>query len=277
MNEKRHEEFRRVHDDSSWQETALERAVNAYIDKVSRGDYYLEKGTLAEVTEYARGELQRLIDDRPYLPEEEPNADDVHDMSIALFVIHMPSFLPENVCAVLKEEMDSSSAKIGEFRRLSWNEEGRRTKPRSKERKDYNDRLNEATKQMHQEQDQRLRAILHQAGIDLLDLEYAQRIHSMRYGRRCIMRNLCDSMHIRAGTDLTEAAKNIPKDDGVFEGGRGTNRLRQFADDGGELHAINKAARDASGVPREDEERLDIDDQTFFVPEKRIVDPEERE
>ena len=116
--------------------------------------------------------------------------------------------------------------------------------------------------------DQNIRQNLEEHGVSYEQTIAELLIENMRINRDQFKNRYLDLLRRYAqnwhSENVTLARYEKP-DVQMYEGSRGTSPLRRFVDEGGELRARNAQSREQTGIPREDEKRIDIGDGHIFV------------
>ena len=176
----------------------------------------------------------------------------------------IPSSVRDEISHLLDEKNNAVSTYISD----SWNFIGKQTKPRSPERKDFNDEQRSKVEEMLSDYEMRIRKAITDAGVPIEEIISASSLWTFQKRRSNAKRRFFEKMCIIARDLLSEIALRENKDVVVFEGGTGTSRLRKFIDKGGILHSVNFDVLKATGLPREGEERIETEDGSMIVPIK---------
>ena len=173
----------------------------------------------------------------------------------------------EKLQLLFQDGYDTKSA----YQRELWLREGKKTKPKSLKRAEFNRKVDAGLEELRAALCQNVEAVLANNSLDKDALVLDLNLHSLRHSRASARENFLSLMRIAAQDVLAEivARSSARKDVQVFEGGRSTSPLRKFVDKGGILHAVNLVASDGALIPREGEQRVDTPYGIFFVSEEK--------
>ncbi len=175
---------------------------------------------------------------------------------LAEFAPHMAMMFIRKYCPPsIRAEIEQIDAEFNrekeEYKRISWQEEGKRTRPKSAERYAFNARQNEHVDRM---QERAMHAALQLLQAACGSAEEADAYIHMRWlksHQEEVRRNLRMVMQLEAGQFLSRHMTGRASD-AVSEWGSGTSPLRKFVDNGGILSPINNQASNEIATPEED-------------------------
>lgn len=230
--------------DASWQEQSVSDAVQEFSAVIAKQD--LEPSLVPHVEEL-RARARSLLLQKYEPPTVKPLAE--FDAYMALNLI--TSYCPPSIRAEIEQLHAEFEQEKEEYKRISWQEEGKRTRPRSSERAAFNARQAEHLRQRQ--------ALVTGTALNILQAacgsaEEADLYIHMRWlqsHQENVRRNIREIMKLQAGEFLSRHMTGRASDT-VSEVGTGTSRFRKYVDNGGILSPINDQALNDVSYPDED-------------------------